>query len=271
MQLYTSYHLRDKGLFWYLFPTFMNPVILKADSCSVYLVYFPALLPSLWLARQTDKCLTQCLDHIDRVGESSALSWCVLLSINPLLLVTHRSSGEQQMVPMSDSFGLFFCCSVATPAGKKDSTFSSWNRGAWGVHGIQVCERRFTQRSSEPQQITLGHKASKRMDLLKCDTGGQGLPQRWATAMGRGYITIPSWGKHGGQIQFFLALPTGLKKVMGERKYMYSTHRAWSCSLRQQPNICSCTLIIWSSVQCQFAIWEMIKDHNFRKCFHETS
>lgn len=54
----------------------------------------------------------------------------------------------------------YFAVLVATPAGKEGATFGSQNRGAWGGHGVQGCERRFTQCSSEPKGMSLRAKGN---------------------------------------------------------------------------------------------------------------
>lgn len=122
--------------------------------------------------------------------------------------------------------GLFFCCSVATPAGKEDTIFprqkclgSTQHSDMWAEnHPVLLRATADVSGAPSKRRSELDYVGSWR---------SRHEPQLWEET------TLQSHFQGNTQCEYdFLSLPTDFKKVTGEKKNVYGTQRICSCSTK---------------------------------------
>lgn len=162
-------------------------------------------------------------------GEGSALPWCAALSSSPLLLATRCSTGEQRQLLGDDSFGsrerwpllLLFCgypCRQGRHSLAKTEVLREYT-------ALRHESRDSPSAPQSHSRCLWGIKQEKEWTRL-CEKLED---DRWATAMGRDYVTVPFSGKYLVWIWFFIPDNRFLRSHRRE-KNVYGTQRICSCS-----------------------------------------
>lgn len=135
--------------------------------------------------------------------------------------------------------GLFFCCSVATPAGKEGTIFlrqrclgsTQHSDMRAGIHPALLRAAADVSGVSSKRRSKLDYVGSWR---------SRDEPQLWEGTVLQSHFEGNTGCEYG-----FLSLPTDIKKITGEEKKLCTAHRGYALVPRkQQPSLCHLTLIL---------------------------